>query len=163
LIGKPDILFLDEPTTGMDPQARRATWDIILGVKERGTTVLLTTHFMDEAERLADRVAIIDHGSLLALDTPAGLTRSQSTTAVDVFFTTATEIDSGAVSRLPSARSMRVTGDGTYAVETGDAPTLLVELTTLLKEQGAELRDLRVGRSSLEDVFLQLTGKEMRE
>jgi len=163
LVGKPDLLFLDEPTTGMDPQARRATWDIILGLKERGTTVLLTTHFMDEAERLADRVAIIDHGSLLALDTPAGLTRSQSTTTVDVFFTTMTPADEGALSRLPSARSARVSSDGTYVVETGDASSLLVELTSMMKEQGIELRDLRVGRSSLEDVFLQLTGKEMRE
>src|SRR5262249_26521906 len=87
LVGRPRLVFLDEPTTGMDPQARRATWDMIRGLKERGATVLLTTHFMDEAERLADRIAILDSGSLIALDTPAGLMRGQSTTSTEVFLT----------------------------------------------------------------------------
>ncbi len=163
LVGRPPLLFLDEPTTGMDPQARRATWDILRGLQERGTTILLTTHFMDEAERLADRIAILDHGTLLALDTPAGLTRSQSTTTTEVRFSAPSGLDVAALGALPSARGAHADAPGTYVIETGDAPSLLVELTQWLRDARAPLAELRVGRSSLEDVFLQLTGKEMRE
>ncbi|MGZ3639380.1 MAG: ABC transporter ATP-binding protein [Ktedonobacterales bacterium] len=163
LVGKPRLLFLDEPTTAMDPQARRATWDIILDAKERGTTVLLTTHFMDEAERLADRIAIMDGGELIALDTPAGLTRSQSTTTTDVYFSATPGLDVAALGKLKAARAAREDGAGKYAIETGDARALLVELTTWLRDKGADVTELRVGRSSLEDVFLRLTGKEIRE
>jgi ABC-2 type transport system ATP-binding protein len=163
LVGKPRVLFLDEPTTGMDPQARRATWDILLDLKRRGVTMLLTTHFMDEAERLADRIAIIDGGALLALDTPSGLMRGQSTTTTDVTFTPSAEVDAGALGRLTGARSVRRDASGSYSVETGDPRALLVELTTYLRDAGVDLAELRVGRSSLEDVFLQLTGKEVRD
>ena len=163
LVGKPRLLFLDEPTTGMDPQARRATWDILLDLKSRGVTMLLTTHFMDEAERLADRIAIIDGGALLALDTPSGLMRGQSTTTTDVTFTTSAEVDTGALGRLGGARSARREATGKYTVESGDPRALLVELTTYLRDQKVDLAELRVGRSSLEDVFLQLTGKEVRD
>lgn len=163
LVGKPRLLFLDEPTTGMDPQARRATWDIIQDLKQRGATILLTTHFMDEAERLADRIAIIDNGELIALDTPAGLTRSQSTTTLDVYFSAAPGLDVAVLGQLPAARGAREDTPGRYAIETGDAPALLVELTTWMRDHDAELMELRVGKSSLEDVFLRLTGKDMRE
>lgn len=163
LVGRPRLLFLDEPTTGMDPQARRTTWEIIQDLQRRGATVLLTTHFMDEAERLADRIAILDGGALVALDTPAGLTRSQSTTTVDVFFSAAPGLDVAALGRLPAARGAREDAPGRYAVETGDAPGLLVELTTWMRDAGVELTELRVGTSSLEDVFLRLTGKDIRE
>lgn len=163
LVGRPRLLFLDEPTTGMDPQARRTTWEIIQDLQRRGATVLLTTHFMDEAERLADRIAILDGGALVALDTPAGLTRSQSTTTLDVFFSAAPGLDVAALGRLPAARGAREDAPGRYAVETGDAPGLLVELTTWMRDAGVELTELRVGTSSLEDVFLRLTGKDIRE
>ena len=162
LIGRPRLVFLDEPTTGMDPQARHATWEIIRALKERHTTILLTTHFMDEAERLADRIAIIDGGELVALDTPAGLTREQSTTTTQVYFTASAPVDVAAIGRLPTARAAREESAGKYAVETGDVPALLVELTTWLREHHIDLAELRVGRSSLEDVFLRLTGKEVR-
>jgi ABC-2 type transport system ATP-binding protein len=163
LVGKPKLLFLDEPTTGMDPQARRATWEILRDLKARGTTILLTTHFMDEAERLADRIAILDHGELIALDTPAGLTRGQSTTTTEVRFTTEPGLDVAALAKLPAARGARAEANGHYFVETGDAKSLLVELATYLRDAGVELGELRVGRSSLEEVFLRLTGKEMRD
>lgn len=163
LVGRPDLIFLDEPTTGMDPQARRATWEMLRELRERGSTLLLTTHFMDEAERLADRIAIIDHGELLALDTPAGLTREQSTTTTEVRFTAHGAVDVAALGSLPGARMVRSDAPGSYVVETGDAAALLVELTTALHAAGITLSELRVGRTSLEDVFLQLTGKEMRE
>ena len=163
LVGRPELIFLDEPTTGMDPQARRATWEMLRELRDRGTTLLLTTHFMDEAERLADRIAIIDHGALLALDTPAGLTREQSTTTTEVRFSAPGAVDVGALGRLVGARLARSDGPGSYVIETGDAAALLVELTTALRSMGVTLRELRVGRNSLEDVFLQLTGKEIRE
>jgi ABC-2 type transport system ATP-binding protein len=163
LVGRPELIFLDEPTTGMDPQARRATWEMLRELRDRGTTLLLTTHFMDEAVRLADRIAIIDHGALLALDTPAGLTREQSTTTTEVRFSAPGAVDVGALGRLAGARLARSDGPGSYVIETGDAAALLVELTTALRAMGVTLRELRVGRNSLEDVFLQLTGKEIRE
>jgi ABC-2 type transport system ATP-binding protein len=163
LVGRPELIFLDEPTTGMDPQARRATWEMLRELRDRGTTLLLTTHFMDEAERLADRIAIIDHGELLALDTPAGLTRAQSTTTTEVRFTAPGAVDMAALGKLPGARTVRSDASGSYVVETGDAAALLVELTTALRAAGVTLSELRVGRASLEDVFLQLTGKEIRE
>jgi ABC-2 type transport system ATP-binding protein len=162
LIGKPRLLFLDEPTTGMDPQARRATWELLLDLKDRGVTILLTTHFMDEAERLADRIGILDHGRLIALDTPANLTREQSTTTVEVRFSADPAPALSKVAKLGSIRSAREEGE-TFVVETGDARAMLVELTTFLRDKGMTLRELRVGRASLEDVFLRLTGKEMRE
>jgi len=163
LVGKPRLLFLDEPTTGMDPQARRATWEILLDLKSRGVTMMLTTHFMDEAERLADRIAIIDGGTLLALDTPSGLMRGQSTTTTDVTFTTSAEVDTFALGRLAGARSVRRDASGSYTVESGDPRALLVELTTYLRDNRVDPAELRVGRSSLEDVFLQLTGKKVRD
>jgi ABC-2 type transport system ATP-binding protein len=163
LVGKPRLLFLDEPTTGMDPQARRATWELLLDLKDRGVTILLTTHFMDEAERLADRIGILDHGRLIALDTPANLTREQSTTTVEARFSADPAPDLAKLVKLTSIRTARVESPGTYIVETGDAPAMLVELTTFLRDSKSVLRELRVGRASLEDVFLRLTGKDMRE
>jgi ABC-2 type transport system ATP-binding protein len=125
--------------------------------------MLLTTHFMDEAERLADRIAIIDGGTLLALDTPSGLMRGQSTTTTDVTFTTSAEVDTFALGRLVGARTVRRDASGSYTVESGDPRALLVELTTYMRDKRVDLAELRVGRSSLEDVFLQLTGKEVRD
>jgi ABC-2 type transport system ATP-binding protein len=162
LIGKPRLLFLDEPTTGMDPQARRATWELLLDLKDRGVTILLTTHFMDEAERLADRIGILDRGQLIALDTPANLTREQSTNTVEVRFSADPAPDLAKLAKLASIRSARDEA-GTFVVETGDVRAMLVELTTFLRDKGMTLRELRVGRASLEDVFLRLTGKDMRE
>ncbi len=163
IVGKPRLVFLDEPTTGMDPQARRATWDIIQELKARGVTVMLTTHFMDEAERLADRIAIMDGGKIIALDTPAGLTTSQSTTGTEVRFRAAPGLDMAALGKLPSVRAAREESPGVYAFDTGAPRDLLVELTGWLREHAVDLTELRVGRSSLEDVFIRLTGKEMRE
>jgi ABC-2 type transport system ATP-binding protein len=161
LVGRPELLFLDEPTTGMDPQARRATWDIVRSVTERGATVLLTTHFMDEAERLADRIAIIDNGQLIALDTPAALTQVGPAEAVR--FTGTPGLDVRSIAALPSATAAHEEQAGSYVVETSAAPALLAELTAWLRDNGGELTQLRVGHGSLEEVFLRLTGKDMRE
>lgn len=161
LIGLPQLVFLDEPTTGMDPQARLATWEIIRDLKRSGVTVLLTTHLMDEAERLADRVAIIDHGRLIALDTPAGLTGVQD--AHVVRFVAQAGLDCAQLAQLPSARSAEEIRPGSYLIETEAAPALLAELTAWLRDQQITLSELRVGHGSLEDLFLRLTGAEVRE
>ena len=161
LIGRPELVFLDEPTAGMDPQARRATWDIVRSLKSRGVTVLLTTHFMDEAEELADTVAIVDRGRLVALDTPAALRRAGSATMVRV------SIDPGVETQvlvsLSSARHVTEDRPGRYQIETDDPSALLVELATSLRDAGVVPDEIRVGGESLEDVFLRLTGAESHE
>ncbi|HWZ17182.1 MAG TPA: ABC transporter ATP-binding protein [Ktedonobacteraceae bacterium] len=161
LVGNPIMVFLDEPTSGMDPQARLATWDIIRKLKQNGATILLTTHFMDEAERLADRVAIIDHGHLVALDTPSGLTGAQNTTVVR--FVAPSGLDCTQLSTLQSARSAEEIRPGSYLIETDEAAQLIAELTAWLRDKHITLSELRVGHGSLEDLFLRLTGSEMRD
>lgn len=160
LVGNPQLVFLDEPTTGMDPQARLATWEIIRELKRQGVTILLTTHLMDEAERLSDRVAIIDHGRLVALDTPAGLTGVQDANVVR--FVAPAGLDCARLAELPSARKAEELRPGSYLLETESAPALLAELTAWLRDQQVTLTELRVGHGSLEDLFLRLTGAEVR-
>jgi len=164
LIGNPNLVFLDEPTAGMDPQARLVTWEIIRDLKQKGVTVLLTTHLMDEAERLADHVAIIDHGELIALDTPANMTGVQNASMVR--FVAPAGLDCQQLAALPSAQKAEEVRPGSYLIETkeaGNIPTLLAELTAWLRDQRVTLSELRVGHGSLEDLFLRLTGSEVRE
>lgn len=161
LIGKPELVFMDEPTAGMDPQARLTTWEIIRDLKSNGVTILLTTHLMDEAERLADRVAIIDHGRLIALDTPANLTGTQNADVVR--FVAPAGLDCTQLAALPSARKVEELRPGSYFVETDKVPELLAELTAWLRDRNITLSELRVGQGSLEDLFLRLTGSEIRE
>ena len=161
LVGNPALVFLDEPTAGMDPQARLATWEIIRALKSAGVTVLLTTHLMDEAERLADRVAIIDHGRLIALDTPAGLTGVQNATVVR--FVAPAGLDCTQLAALPAAHKAEEIRPGSYLIETDAAPVLIAALAAWLRDQQITLTELRVGHGSLEDLFLRLTGAEIRE
>jgi len=161
LVGNPTLVFLDEPTAGMDPQARLVTWEIIRDLKRNGATVLLTTHMMDEAERLADRVAIIDHGRLIALDTPAGLTGTQNATVVR--FVAPAGLDCVQLGALPCARKAEEIRPGSYLIETDAAPALLAELTAWLRDRDITLSELHVGHGSLEDLFLRLTGADVRE
>lgn len=160
IIGHPRLLFLDEPTAGMDPQARRLTWDLIGSLRERGTTVILTTHFMEEAERLADRVAIIDHGKLLTLEEPTALRRNGGST---LRFSGPAGLDLTAIERLPGAKSVRQIGNGSYTVETDNPIEMLAELTNWARDRGILLDELRAGHETLEDVFLRLTGHDIRE
>jgi ABC-2 type transport system ATP-binding protein len=160
LVGRPSLVFLDEPSSGMDPQARLQTLDILRDLKREGVTILLTTHLLDEAERLADRVAIIDHGKLIALDTPTALTSSTATGVVR--FSARAGLDPAALAKLPSATGAQEVRPGNYTLQTDNAPALLAELTTWLRDQGVTLSELRVGHGSLEELFLQLTGTEVR-
>lgn len=161
LVGNPSLIFMDEPTAGMDPQARLTTWEIVRELKQQGVTILLTTHLMDEAERLADRVAIIDHGQLVALDTPANLTGVQNATVIR--FVAPAGLDCAQIEALPSVKSAREIRPGSYLLEADNVPAALADLTTWLRNQHITLSELRVGHGSLEDLFLRLTGAEVRE
>jgi ABC-2 type transport system ATP-binding protein len=159
----PEVLFLDEPTTGLDPQSRLAVHDIIAGLQSAGQTIMLITHDMAEADALADRVAIIDHGRLLALDTPAGLKRSiRGGTVVTV---TADGTDpaafAAALAGVPGARDVRPLGDAVLLTVEDGQPVLPAVLAA--DACHARLREVRVDPPSLETVFIQLTGKELRE
>jgi ABC-2 type transport system ATP-binding protein len=156
LVGRPDLVFLDEPTAGLDPRARRATWDVIRGLKESNTTVLLSTHYLEEAERLADRVAIIRDGRLLALGSPAELTQSDRST-VRLRATGRGEGRGRAGPALP-ALEIHADADDSLIFSTDDAPALLVALTTVFRDRGIPIVELRTGAGSLEDVFLEMTG-----
>jgi ABC-2 type transport system ATP-binding protein len=159
LVGKPHLVFLDEPTAAMDPQARRSTWNIIRGLRNRGTTVLLTTHFMDEAEQLANRVAIVDRGRLVALDTPAGLRHA---VANELRFGTDAEVDEDAVADaldLPHGLVERE-NDGTLVVHVEPTPGRIQALTVWLASQNILMTELRAGSRSLEQAFLTLTASD---
>jgi ABC-2 type transport system ATP-binding protein len=155
LVGRPELVFLDEPTAGMDPHARHATWDIVQGLKADGVTVLLTTHFMEEAEYLADRVAIVDRGRLVALDAPAALGGAGGP-PTDVRFRArpGLPVDELGARLGVAAREVR---PGEYALDGAIQPQTVAALTAWLAERDVLLADLRVGRQSLEDVFLHLT------
>jgi ABC-2 type transport system ATP-binding protein len=159
LIGRPRLVFLDEPTAAMDPQARRMTWGVIRALRRDGVTVMLTTHFMEEAEQLADRVAIIHRGRLVALDTPAGLRRE---TAREVRFHTAPTISERAVSEALELESGAVDreNDGTLVVHADPSPELVARLAAWLETEGVLLTELRAGSRSLEQAFLDITSEE---
>lgn len=157
LVGRPELVFLDEPTAGLDPRGRRATWDLVSELRRQGVTIVLSTHNLEEAERLADRVAIIHHGRLLALGAPDEL--KQGGTSM-VRMRADQEIDPIELRALPTATNVQVDGAGTYVVETADVAAFLVEVASWCQSHDIRLRELRVGQGSLEDVFLRLTGQE---
>jgi len=157
-VNRPEILFLDEPTAGLDPQSRRELREEIIRLKKDGRTVFLTTHDVDEAERLCERVAILDGGAIIATGQPRALaTESPSMHTVSV--STRPHIDVGRLTGIPGIDD--VTFDGSrISFRTADARNALRELTRLLEQTGVELLELRVNRATLEDVFLRLTGAE---
>lgn len=156
-VNAPELVFLDELTQGLDPQARRATWELIREIRHDGTTVVLVTHFMDEAEHLCDRVAVVDDGRVLALDTPRGLIDGLGLRPV-VRFTTS-EPDLGWVERLDVVESLTRHGD---AVEVRGTGPLLALVASELVAHGILPLDLRVDRPTVEDAFLALTGRTIR-
>ena len=160
LINDPELVFLDELTTGLDPQARRATWDLVRGIRERGKTIFLTTHYMEEAERLCDRVAIIDHGKIVALDMPENLIRSLGAEQ-RVVFTADGEWDDTPLRGMPGVTRVEHIGERTVVYGRGEG--LVGGVVGALERMGVRFRDLRTEQPTLEDVFLALTGREMRE
>jgi ABC-2 type transport system ATP-binding protein len=161
IIGRPELVFLDEPTAGMDPQARHATWDLVTELRAAGVSVILTTHFMEEAERLSDQVAIIDHGRLVAGGTPAELAGG----AGQLRFRAEADLDTEAlVSALPAGSLAKESPAGHYIIEVPDGvnPQLLASVTAWCAEHGVLPTSLRIESRTLEDVFLELTGRELR-
>jgi len=164
LVGDPDFLFLDEPTTGLDPQARRQLWELIEEFKESGRTILLTTHYMDEAERLCDRVAIMDHGKMIALGTPRELIAATCAEQM-VEFTAGSvshALDVPALRRIEGVREVR-TENGAVLLQVTELHTSVPALLAELTRQNVPLTELRTHSATLEDVFVTLTGRHLRD
>ena len=155
--GNPRIAVLDELTTGLDPQARRDTWELIEATRDRGVTVLLVTHFMEEAERLADRIALIDGGRLVALDTPEGIVRRVDAEQ-RVRFRPSAPFDESILTALPEVRS--VTRSGSTITVAGGG-NLVLAVTAALARNGVVANDLRIEQADLDDAFIALTGRRL--
>jgi ABC-2 type transport system ATP-binding protein len=162
LVGDPDLLFLDEPTTGLDPQSRLQLWDVIERFKRQGRTVLLTTHYMDEAERLCDRVGVIDHGKLIALGPPRELIASLGGREVIELTLEDAGIDEAAASKLPGVHSVRRVADG-FVLAADPLHVALPAVIDHVRASGHRLRRLATRHATLEDVFVSLTGRGLRD
>lgn len=158
LIGQPKIAVLDEMTTGLDPVARRDTWDLIDSVRDRGVTIVLVTHFMEEAQRLCDRLAVIDSGRVVALDTPSGLTATASG-GKQVRFRPSASFNESLLTDLPEVAD--VERDGDWIVVTGKGELVNAVIITL-HEAGVTAHDVQLDSSSLEDAFVKITGRRLR-
>jgi ABC-2 type transport system ATP-binding protein len=164
LVGDPELLFLDEPTTGLDPQSRRQLWDVVTDLKRRGKTVLLTTHYMDEAERLCDRVAIVDRGRVIALGTPRQLVAAHVGQELVEFQVEGGdgEGDEAAFRALPAVQAVRRVAGG-WQLVTDEVHVVIPALLALLTAAGRAVGSLSTHRATLEDVFVTLTGRRLRD
>jgi ABC-2 type transport system ATP-binding protein len=164
LVGDPELLFLDEPTTGLDPQSRRQTWEIVESLKARGRTVLLTTHYMEEAARLCDRVAVVDHGKVIALGTPRELIASLGAEHVIEFAVAGADaaIDAVALGALPSVEKV-VHDGGSWRLTVREVHRAVPSLLNALSERSLEPTQLTTHHATLEDVFMSLTGRRLRD
>ncbi|GIH24694.1 ABC transporter ATP-binding protein [Acrocarpospora phusangensis] len=159
VIGRPELVFLDEPTAGLDPQARHACWEVVGELRRAGVSVVLTTHYMDEAERLADHVAIIDRGRVVAEGSPASLTGAER----QLRFRARPGLDlDELLSALPPGSAAKESPAGHYIIEGVVDPSLLATVTAWCATEGVTTEDLSIERRTLEDVFLELTGRELR-
>jgi len=162
LVNDPEVLFLDEPTTGLDPQARRNVWAIITDLRKRGKTIILTTHYMEEAEQLCQRVGIIDHGKIIALDTPTNLiTNSGLESAIE--FSCFPEGADKIKQKFKGAGKVSELGDNKFILNTKESSKTLKELTRFSDDNNINLENISVRKATLEDVFLLLTGRSLRE
>jgi ABC-2 type transport system ATP-binding protein len=159
LVGRPRVAILDELTTGLDPQARRATWELIDAVRAGGVTVLLVTHFMEEAERLCDRLAVIDRGRVVALDTPAGIV-AQAAIGQRLRFRPSAPLDEGLLTALPEVRQVTRSGASVLVTGRGD---LLQAVTAVLARSQIVAHDLRMEQATLDDAFVALTGRALHD
>jgi ABC-2 type transport system ATP-binding protein len=163
LVGNPELLFLDEPTTGLDPQSRRQLWELIEGFKSDGRSILLTTHYMDEAERLCDRVAIVDHGRTIALGTPRELIAQLRAEHVLEFALAGEQVVDPVALRNIEGVCAADRRDGTYRLQVDQLHRAMPALLNELRYQGAQLAELRTHSATLEDVFVSLTGRNLRD
>ncbi len=166
LLNDPQLVFLDELTTGLDPHARHAIWDLVRDVRERGKTVFLTTHYMEEAERLCDRVAILDYGQIVALDTPANLIADLDISE-RVIFRVHGNWSPDRLANLPRVKSVEKQGDKTIVYArtnvSNNTNPIVTDVVNALTSEGIRFSDLRTEHPNLEDVFLTLTGRQVRE
>jgi len=165
MVSDPQIVFLDEPTSGLDPQARRSIWDQVNELRSKDKTVVLTTHYMDEAEVLCDRVGIIDHGQIKALDTPLKLVQALDS-AYHIRFTSTGPVPTEDLQSLPGAVRISSSSNGSatrYDLEVANPGPILEGFTRIMGTGLREAADLRIEPSTLEDVFLSLTGRELRD
>ena len=163
LVGSPELLFLDEPTTGLDPQSRRQLWTLLERYRREGGTILLTTHYMDEAETLCDRVAVVDRGKVIALGTPRALISSLGAEHVVEFAVgDGVALDAAAVSQLPGVREARHE-DGVWSLSTSEVHLAVPSLLAHLSANRAMLSHLTTHSATLEDVFVALTGRHLRD
>ncbi len=164
LVGDPELIFLDEPTTGLDPQSRRQLWDIVRDFKNRGRTVMITTHYMDEAEQLCDRVAVIDHGQVIALGTPKELIMKLGGEHMIEFTVPEQSPDlKETLNQVRSVQSITAKNDHEYALAVSDPPSALPSVMELLREHSVPLVGLTTRYATLEDVFVNLTGRQLRD
>lgn len=161
LVSDPELLFLDEPTTGLDPQARLSLWDIVEKFRTRGGTILLTTHYMEEATRLCDRVAIMDHGKIIALGTPSDLIASLGADQV-IEFSVTNALADDALTNLPAVKHLHKRGE-VYALTVSEIGVALPALLAEIKRQQSEVVTLTTHQATLEDVFVSLTGRMLRD
>ena len=163
IVGDPQLLFLDEPTTGLDPQSRRQLWEIIHRFRASGRTVLLTTHYMDEAERLCDRVAVVDHGQVIALGSPRELiSRLGGEHVVDFSLANGSPLAADDLKQIASVKSVR-TDAGNFSLSVSEPHLAIPSLLALLQSRGSELSTLTTRHATLEDVFVSLTGRHLQE
>jgi ABC-2 type transport system ATP-binding protein len=162
LINDPEVLFLDEPTTGLDPQARRNVWDIVENLKGRGKTIILTTHYMEEAEQLCRRVGIIDRGKIIAMDTPGNLITNSGLESTVEFSCAPEDVDK-AFQKLSMVGKINRQDNNRFVIHTKESSRVLQEITRIFGENGINLKNITVREATLEDVFLSLTGKKLRE
>jgi len=163
LVGDPELLFLDEPTTGLDPQSRRQLWGLIEGFKSAGRSILLTTHYMEEAERLCDRVAIVDHGKMIALGTPRELIAAlRAEHVLEFALADNSTVDEGPLRQIEGVCAA-ARQDGTYRLQVEELHRAMPALLGELRRQGAQLSELRTHSATLEDVFVSLTGRHLRD
>ena len=169
LVGDPELLFLYEPTTGLDPQARRHLWDLVDGLKQAGRTIILTTHYMEEAERLCDRVAIMDHGRVIAQGTPQQLIATVGGEDIVEFAVSGGEtgsghgvVDAAPLTAIAGVQSHRV-DEGLHQLSVSELHLAVPRIFAALKEQGLHLSEFRTHSATLEDVFVRLTGRYLRD
>ena len=170
LVGDPELLFLDEPTTGLDPQARRHLWDLVEELKQAGRTIILTTHYMDEAERLCDRVAIMDHGKVIALGTPQQLIATLGGEDIVEFAVSAKDasrlhealLQPEHLTSIPGVQSHRV-DDSLHQLSVSELHTAVPRIISAVEDQGLHLSEFRTHSATLEDVFVRLTGRKLRD
>ena len=162
LVNKPEVLFFDEITTGLDPQARRNMWELVENIRKEGKTVFLTTHYMEEAEKLCDRVGIIDYGKIIALDTPRGLIDNLGADSRVTFSVEGQDVDASMFEGIGAVSRVERVEDG-FVLYTSDENAALQELVRLADSRKFRLSSLRIENPNLDDVFLTLTGREIRE